>query len=108
MPPTLNFFLLSNARLNLHNYYYTPAFSKRIRIWTQEWILHHRSLSRRLDRCDRVIQNESGDSNGPAFALTPFLGDNTQFFKNGRRFSNLSASCGRSFCGSSNRLVDLL
>ena len=36
------------------------------------------------------------------FALTPFLGDNTRFFKNGRRFSNLSASCGRSFCGSSN------
>ena len=35
-----------------------------------------------------------------AFALTPFLGDNTRFFKNGRRFSNLSASRGRSFCGS--------
>ena len=24
----------------------------------------HRPLSRRLDRCDRVIQDESGDSNG--------------------------------------------
>ena len=26
--------------------------------------LHHRPLSRRLDRCDRVIQDEVGDSNG--------------------------------------------
>ena len=42
-----------------------------------------------------------------AFALTPFLGDNTRFFKNGRRFLNVSASRGRSFCGSSNRLVGL-
>ena len=24
----------------------------------------HRPLSRRLDRCNRVIQDESGDSNG--------------------------------------------
>ena len=24
----------------------------------------HRPLSRRLDRCDRIIQDESGDSNG--------------------------------------------
>ena len=24
----------------------------------------YRTLSRRLDRCDRVIQDESGDSNG--------------------------------------------
>ena len=42
------------------------------------------------------------------FALTPFLGDNTRFFKNGRHFPNLSASRGSSFCGSSNRLVGLL
>ena len=42
------------------------------------------------------------------FTLTPFLGDNKQLFKNGRCFSNLSASRGRSFCGSSNRLVSLL
>ena len=27
-------------------------------------IFFHRPFSRRLDRCDRVIQNESGDSNG--------------------------------------------
>ena len=39
------------------------------------------------------------------FTLMPFLGDNKQFFKNGRCFSNLSASRGRSFCGSSNRLL---
>ena len=41
------------------------------------------------------------------FALTPFLGDNTRFFKNGRHFPNRSASRGSSFCGSSNRLVRL-
>ena len=27
-------------------------------------IMHYRPLSRRLDRCDRVIQEESGDSVG--------------------------------------------
>ena len=27
-------------------------------------ILHHRPISRHRDRCDRVIQDESGDSNG--------------------------------------------
>ena len=42
------------------------------------------------------------------FALTPCLGDNTRFFKNGRCFSNMSATRGRSFCGSSNMLVGLL
>ena len=26
--------------------------------------VHYRPLSRRLDRCDRVIQKESGDPNG--------------------------------------------
>ena len=30
----------------------------------QPGIEHNRPLSRRLDRCDRVIQDESGDSNG--------------------------------------------
>ena len=29
-----------------------------------DWILRYRPLSRRLDRCDRVIHNESGDPNG--------------------------------------------
>ena len=27
-------------------------------------VIYHRPLSRRLDRCDRVIHNESGDPNG--------------------------------------------
>ena len=30
----------------------------------QHRLLRHRPLSRRLDRCDRVIQDESGDTNG--------------------------------------------
>ena len=29
-----------------------------------EYRMVHRPLSRRLDRCDRVIHNESGDPNG--------------------------------------------
>ena len=38
-------------------------------------------------------------------SLTLFLGDITHFFEMGRRFTNLSASHGRGFCGSSNRLL---
>ena len=37
-------------------------FSRKKCYVTLEW--PHRPLSRRLDRCDRVIHNESGDPNG--------------------------------------------
>ena len=40
-------------------------YGKKVKSSPREYALgSHRPLSRRLDRCDRVIQKESGDPNG--------------------------------------------
>ena len=47
---------------------------------------HHRPLSRRLDRCDRVIQNESRDPfGGNMYYVTMQITFLTRKFRNGER-----------------------
>ena len=47
---------------------------------------HHRPLSRRLDRCDRLIQNESRDPvGGNVYYVTMQIKFLTRKFRNGER-----------------------
>ena len=50
------------------------------------YLIHHRPLSRRLDRCDRVIQNESRDPfGGNVYYVTMQITFFTRKFRNRER-----------------------
>ena len=63
------------------------------------------SNCRKSVRVDRIAIDWLCEPTKLVFVVTPFLGDITRFFETGHVFSNLSASRGRSFCDSSNRLL---
>ena len=66
------------AKLNKNNRHLTTVIFAAIR--------SYRPLSRRLDRCDRVIQNESGDPfGGNVYYVTMQITFLTSKFRNGER-----------------------